>query len=92
VAKTLVDGYLQARWRPHVASAHVLSDRERDVLTRIAQGYSNKEIAAELQLSVKTVETYKARFAQKLGIRSRVEIARYAAEHRLTDYAPRRPE
>jgi DNA-binding NarL/FixJ family response regulator len=46
---------------------------------RIARGFSNKEIAAELALSVKTVETYKARVAEKLGLRSRVDIVRYAA-------------
>ena len=57
-----------------------LSARERDVLVRIARGYSNKEIAAALVLSVKTVETYKARVAEKLGLTSRVEIVRYAAK------------
>jgi DNA-binding NarL/FixJ family response regulator len=56
-----------------------LSDREAVVLRLIAQGYSNKEIAARLDLSVKTVETYKARAMEKLGLGSRVEIVRYAA-------------
>lgn len=56
-----------------------LSDRESVVLRLIAQGYSNKEIAARLDLSVKTVETYKARAMEKLGLGSRVEIVRYAA-------------
>ena len=56
-----------------------LSERERDVLVRIARGFSNKEIAATLGLSVKTVETYKSRTAEKLGLRSRVDIVRYAA-------------
>ena len=57
-----------------------LSDRERDVLVRIAWGFSNKEIAAELQLSVKTVETYKIRIGEKLGLRSRTEIVRFALQ------------
>lgn len=56
-----------------------LSDRERAVLQRIARGFSNKEIAAELAVSVKTVETYKARMAEKLELRSRADIVRYAA-------------
>jgi len=56
-----------------------LSERERNVLIRIAQGFSNKEIAAALELSVKTVESYKSRIAEKLGLRSRVDIVRYAA-------------
>lgn len=54
-----------------------LSDRERDVLRLTAQGFSNKEIAARLDVSVKTVETYKARASDKLGLRTRAEIVRY---------------
>jgi DNA-binding NarL/FixJ family response regulator len=55
-----------------------LSDREAEVLRLIARGYSIKEVAARLDPSVKTVETYKARSAEKLGLRSRVDIVRYA--------------
>jgi two-component system, NarL family, response regulator NreC len=58
--------------------AITLSEREGGVLRLIAQGYSNKEIAARLTLSVKTVETYKARAMEKLSLGSRVEIMRYA--------------
>jgi DNA-binding NarL/FixJ family response regulator len=57
-----------------------LSEREGGVLRLIAQGYSNKEIAARLDLSVKTVETYKARAMEKLSLGSRVDIVRYANE------------
>lgn len=57
-----------------------LSEREEMVLRLIAQGYSNKEIAAQLSLSVKTVETYKARSAEKLRLDSRVDIVRYARD------------
>lgn len=57
-----------------------LSERETEVLRRIARGYSNKEIAASLDLSVKTVETYKARAMEKLNLSSRVDIVRYATE------------
>lgn len=55
-----------------------LSEREREVLVRIAWGYSNKEIAADLHLSVKTVETYKVRVSEKLGLHSRTELVQYA--------------
>jgi len=55
------------------------TEREAAVLQRVAQGLSNKEIAQRLSLSVKTVETYKARAMQKLNLRSRAEIVRYAA-------------
>jgi DNA-binding NarL/FixJ family response regulator len=57
-----------------------LSGREEEVVRLIAQGYSNKEIAARLSLSVKTVETYKARSLEKLGLRSRTELVRHALQ------------
>lgn len=58
-----------------------LSERELSVLRLIASGYTNKEIAAQLDVSVKTIETYKARSMEKLGLRSRVDIVRVANEH-----------
>ena len=61
-------------------SAAELSERETDVVRLIAQGYSNKEIATLLNLSVKTVETYKARAMEKIGLDSRVAIVRYALQ------------
>jgi DNA-binding NarL/FixJ family response regulator len=55
-----------------------LSDREEEVLRLIARGYTNREIAAQLDVSVKTVETHKARAMEKLGINSRAGIVAYA--------------
>lgn len=55
-----------------------LSDRETEVLRLISLGYSNKEIAASLDLSVKTVEVHKANAMRKLGISGRIEIVKYA--------------
>ena len=55
-----------------------LSEREKEVLVMLAWGYSNKEIAGQLVLSVKTVETYKVRVGEKLGLRSRTEMVQYA--------------
>lgn len=59
-------------------SVNRLSDREKEVLRLIALGYSNKEIAGQLGLSAKTIETYKARLIEKLGLDSRAELVRYA--------------
>ncbi|HEX8851042.1 MAG TPA: response regulator transcription factor [Gemmatimonadaceae bacterium] len=78
VANELVAGYLDSEAGGEPAH-HTLSEREREVLVSIARGFSNKEIAGTLGLSVKTVETYKARVAEKLGLRSRVDIVRYAS-------------
>jgi two-component system, NarL family, response regulator NreC len=61
-------------------SPDVLSEREEQVLRAVAWGHSNKEIAGQLQVSTKTVETYKARIADKLGLRSRTEMVRYALQ------------
>ena len=80
LTSTLVESYLDAEQEAQPSSQANLSQREQEVLVRIARGFSNKEIAAALELSVKTVETYKARMAEKLGLRSRVDIVRYASQ------------
>jgi DNA-binding NarL/FixJ family response regulator len=56
-----------------------LSERETDVLRLIANGHSNKDISARLSISVKTIETYKARAMEKLGFKNRVDVVRHAA-------------
>ena len=55
-----------------------LTERESGVLRLIAAGYSNKEIAGQLSLSVKTVEAHKANAMRKLGLRGRIDIVKYA--------------
>ena len=57
-----------------------LSEREAEVARQTAAGHSNKEIAARLDLSVKTVETYRARAMEKLGLRGRADLVRYAVQ------------
>ncbi len=57
-----------------------LSAREAEVVRLIAQGHSNKEIASQLKVSVKTVETYKSRATDKLRLNGRVGIVKYAAQ------------
>lgn len=61
-------------------SETVLSPREEDVLRHTALGLSNKEIAWRLELSTKTVETYKARATEKLGLRTRSDVVRFGAK------------
>jgi DNA-binding NarL/FixJ family response regulator len=64
-------------------AASLLSQREREVLDRVAQGYTNQQIADHLGLSVKTVETYRSRLVEKLGLRSRADLVRYALDSGL---------
>ena len=56
-----------------------LTERETEVLKLIALGFTNKEIASQLGLGVKSVETYRARGTEKLGLKTRAELVRYAA-------------
>lgn len=88
IAGRLVDGYLESSPVEGEQPRQALSERERDVLVRIATGFSNKEIAAELGLSVKTVESYKARATEKLGLKTRVDIVRYAAQRGWLETSP----
>ena len=84
LAGSVVDNFV----RPAPDTPEVeLSEREAEVVRLIALGYSNKEIAAQLKLSVKTVETYKTRSMEKLHIHSRVDIVRYAARRGWLEHA-----
>jgi two-component system response regulator NreC len=65
---------------PPRARASPLSPREQDVLKLLAQGYTNQEVGTRMHLSVKTIETHRARLLDKLGLRSRAELTRYALE------------
>jgi DNA-binding NarL/FixJ family response regulator len=62
-----------------------LSQRERQVLTAIAKGFTRQEIADELRVSVKTVETYRARIRKKLELHSRAELVQYALASGILD-------
>jgi DNA-binding NarL/FixJ family response regulator len=64
--------------RSAAGGAAELSPREEEVLRLVAWGYSNKEIAAKLSVSVKTIETHKANAMHKLGLQSRVDAVRFA--------------
>lgn len=57
-----------------------LSEREREVFELVARGHTNQEVADRLKLSVKSVETYRARLMDKLNLQSRAELVRYAVE------------
>jgi two-component system, NarL family, response regulator NreC len=62
-----------------------LSERELEVLRLIALGHTNSEIAQQLALSVRTIESHRARIQQKLGVSTRAELVRYALDNDLID-------
>ena len=59
---------------------NILSDRELQVLSLVARGYSSAQIAKQIFVGVKTVETYRSRFAEKLGLRTRSDVIRFAVQ------------
>ncbi len=59
---------------------NILSDRELQVLKLVAQGYTSSQIAKQIAVGVKTVETYRTRFAEKLGLRTRRDVIRFAMQ------------
>jgi len=71
-------GFLAKEGKRTTKSGASLSEREAEVLRLIASGYSNKEIAARLALSVKTVEAHKANAMRKLELTGRIDIVKYA--------------
>lgn len=76
-----IDAMPQTEGPPHAA----LSDREFQVFRELVSGKAVSEIAAELNLSVKTVSTHKARIMQKMNMSNPAELIRYAIHHRLVD-------
>jgi two-component system, NarL family, response regulator NreC len=84
LAKLLVADFLQ-RADPEVdlAPAEELTPREREVLTCIAEGYTNREIGKKLTISVKTVDRHRENIMHKLNMNSRVDLVKYAIEKGL---------
>jgi two-component system response regulator NreC len=84
------DTYLQPALGARLAAGdggdgEELSERERDVLRLIALGHTNAEVAEQLYISIRTVESHRAHIQQKLSLSSRAELVRYALERGLID-------
>jgi two-component system, NarL family, response regulator NreC len=84
--KRLMEEYLGSVKHDGSNTYNLLSDREKEVLTLIAKGYSNKEIAEQLVISVKTVETHKGNLMEKLQMKTRPELVEYAVKKGLLGY------
>ncbi len=83
LAKLLVKDFLQRAGTAPASKADVLTPREREVLTNIAEGYTNRQIAHKLTISVKTVDRHRENIMRKLHLHSRVELVKYAIEKGL---------
>ena len=78
MTKSLLNEMLSDGQSIETPSEEILSKREREVLKGVARGHTNQEIANRLSLSVKTVETYRARAMNKLNLKNRAALVRYA--------------
>lgn len=84
VTGLLAEEYVtQLQERGLTDSYHLLTDREKEVLQLLAEGRSNKEVAALLDIGVSTIETHRANLMQKLNLHSTAEIVLYAVRKRL---------
>ena len=81
----LIAGYLHRARNEQPLREDPLTPREQEVLKLVAEGYTNKQIAEALVISEKTVERHRANILEKLGMRDRVELTRYAIRHGLIE-------
>ncbi len=84
IASTLLEDYMrQMQQRGLQDSYDLLTEREKEILQLLAEGKSNKDVAAMLSLSQNTVETHRTRIMQKLGLHSTADIVLYAVRKRI---------
>jgi DNA-binding NarL/FixJ family response regulator len=84
-ASALVRDYLDRASRGEVTPTDPLTAREQEVIKQIAEGLSSEEIAETLMISKKTVDRHRANILEKLGMRNRVELTRYAIKRGLVE-------
>ena len=87
VSEKVIEGYLEGKEsRLPGSTLGLLSPREREVLKLIAEGYKNKEIAADLCISLKTVEKHRANLMKKLDLHNAAALTAYAIEQGLVEH------
>jgi DNA-binding NarL/FixJ family response regulator len=82
VTEFVVDDYL-SRADEQAASQPAVTPREREIIQLLGEGQSNKEAAARLNLSVKTIEAHRANIMRKLRLRSFSDLVRYAIRNKI---------
>jgi DNA-binding NarL/FixJ family response regulator len=87
VSETVLEGFLRSGRHASADSAVVprLTPREREIIQLLAEGHRNKKIAQMLGISIKTVETHRTALMRKIGVKSIVELVRYAVRNNLTE-------
>ena len=85
VSALVLEGYLNPQRPLAGEGASRVTPRERQILQLLAEGRSNKEVAAALDISVKTAETHRTNLMRKLGLRSMSELVRYAIREKIIE-------
>jgi DNA-binding NarL/FixJ family response regulator len=85
VGRMVLDGYLGSAAPAGDAGAPLLSAREREILQLLAEGRSNKEVAAALGITVKTAETHRGNIMRKSGFGSLADLVRYAIRNHIIE-------
>jgi DNA-binding NarL/FixJ family response regulator len=85
VSEVVLDGFLKEGQTAPAMASDRLSSREREIVQLLAEGRSNKEIARDLALSVKTVETHRGSVMRKLGFSSLAQLVRWAVRNRIVE-------
>ena len=78
ISNTVINEYIRRAGAGGYSSSHPLTRREREVLQFLAEGFSNQEIAQQLNISVKTVESHRSNMMSKLGLSNKTELIKYA--------------
>jgi DNA-binding NarL/FixJ family response regulator len=86
ISETVLDGFLRSgRQSAGNGAVPRLTPREREVVQLLAEGHRNRKIAQKLGISIKTVETHRTTLMRKIGVKSIVELVRYAVRNHLTE-------
>jgi two-component system response regulator NreC len=90
ISRTVIDAYLRKTEKGEKEPLELLTAREREIVQLIAEGYTNKEIAAKLFISVKTVDAHRSHIMEKLDIHEVARLVKYAIRKGITDLHTKR--
>lgn len=91
IARIMLKGYVRKAKEDETAAREtplLLTARETEILRLLAEGHVNREISDKLFISIRTVETHKNHIMKKLGLKSAVDLIKYAIRHRIVDIGP----
>jgi len=90
ISRTVIDAYLRKTEKGEKESSELLTAREKEIVQLIAEGYTNKEIAAKLYISVKTVDAHRSHIMEKLDIHDVALLVKYAIRKGISDLHTKR--